>query len=202
MWKQSGILLFIQDPSSFEVSTMMVCADQLLWIKAATSVRNIYPQEHKADINGREEGSSTVTLKQFHTHYYWLYGKGMTHTMVGLQSLHLGDALKCPSISAGTGFKSFYPWCLKLGGNMEMFTVHLSWSALPDGGCIWHLFGICQHDCTYIVFETIGQRAKGSMTKSMWSTMPVKCTGMAQKLHKTKKRNRSLTIWKKKKHPN
>ena len=45
--------------------------------------------------------------------------------MVGLQGLHMSEALKCPSISAGMGLKSFCPWCFKLGGNMETITIHL-----------------------------------------------------------------------------
>ena len=106
-----------RDPSSFKVSGMMVCTDQLLQIKATTNTRNIYPQEHEADINQWKKGL-VQSLKEFHACYYQLYEKGMTHAMVGLQSLHLGNTLKHPSISAGVGLKLFCPWCLKLGGNM------------------------------------------------------------------------------------
>ena len=44
--------------------------------------------------------------------------------MIGLQALHSGNALKCPSISAGVQLKLFCPWCLKLGGNMETIAIH------------------------------------------------------------------------------
>ena len=103
---------------------MTVCTNQLLWIKAGTNMRNIYPQEHEANMDGRKK-ALVWTFKQFHTCYYQLYKKGMFCAMVGLQGLHLGDAFKCPSISAVVGLKSFHSWCLKLGGNTEMITVHL-----------------------------------------------------------------------------
>ena len=117
-------LTFDKDPSSFEVSRMVVCTDQLLQIKAAPNARNIYPWEDEADIDRRKKAWVEL-FKQFHTHYYWLYEKGMTCAMVGLQGLHSADALKCPSISAGIGHKSFCPWCLKLGGNTETIAAHL-----------------------------------------------------------------------------
>ena len=63
--------------------------------------------------------------KEFHTHYYQLYKKGMTHTMVSLQGLHSGDTLRCPNISASMGLKSFCPWCHKLSRNTETITIHL-----------------------------------------------------------------------------
>ena len=91
---------FAKDPISFKVSRKTVCTDQLLWIMVAVNVRNIYPQEHEADIDGGWK-ALVWSLKQFHTCYYKLCKKGITHSMVGLQSLHLCDALKHPSISAG-----------------------------------------------------------------------------------------------------
>ena len=45
--------------------------------------------------------------------------------MVDLQGLLSGDALKQP-ISPDVGPKLCFPWCLKLGGNMETITIHLS----------------------------------------------------------------------------
>ena len=44
--------------------------------------------------------------------------------MVGLQGLHVDDALRCPNVSASVGIKSFCPWCLKLGGNTKMIATH------------------------------------------------------------------------------
>ena len=113
-----------RDPSSFKVSGMTVCTDQLMWIKEATHVRNIYPWEHEADISGRKK-ALVQSLKQFHTHFYQLYEKGMTHTTVVLQGLHLGSALKHPSICAGVGLKSFCLWCFKLSRSTEMVAIHL-----------------------------------------------------------------------------
>ena len=113
-----------KDPTSFKVNRMMVCTDQLLQIKVTTNVRKISPQEHEVNVNGRNK-ALVWSLKQFYTCSHWLYEKGTTLTMVSLQGLHPGNALKCASISAGVGLKLFCPWCLKVGGNMEMITVHL-----------------------------------------------------------------------------
>ena len=107
-----------RDPSSFEVGGMMVPIDELIWIKAATSARNIYPLEYKTNVNGRMK-ALVQSLKQFHTCYYQLYEKGLTHAMVGMQGLNLCNAPKCPSISVGVGLKSFFPWCLRLGGTQR-----------------------------------------------------------------------------------
>ena len=54
-----------------------------------------------------------------------LYEKGLTHAMVSLQGLHLGDTLRCPNISSSVGLKSFCSWCFKLGGNTETIAIHL-----------------------------------------------------------------------------
>ena len=113
-----------RDSSSFTVSDMTIYTDQLLQVKVATNVGNIYPHEHEANINCQRK-TLVQSLKQFHADYYWLYKKGMTCTMVGLLGLHLDNTLKCPSISAGMGPKLFWPWCLKLGGNTEMIATHL-----------------------------------------------------------------------------
>ena len=61
-----------EDDSSFKVSRMMVWTNQLLWIKEATNVKNIYPHEHKAEVHGRRK-ILVQSLKQFHAHYYQLY---------------------------------------------------------------------------------------------------------------------------------
>ena len=87
-------------------------------------MKNIYPHEYEAEVHGRKK-TLVQPLKQFQAQYYQLYEKGMSHTMVGLQGLYLGSAFRFPNISAGMGLKSFCPWCLKLGGNMEMITTHL-----------------------------------------------------------------------------
>ena len=123
-FKTEHYLALDRDPSSFEVRGMMVHTDQLPQIKAATNVRNIYSQDHGVAVNRRKK-ALVQSLKQFHAHYYQLYEKGTTHAMVGLQGCHSGDVLKHPSISAGVGFKSFCPWCLKLGGNTEKIAIHL-----------------------------------------------------------------------------
>ena len=56
-----------------------------------------------------------LSLKQYHAHYYWLYQKGMTRAMVGLQGLHLGNTFRFSNVSSSVGRKSFCPWCFKLG---------------------------------------------------------------------------------------
>ena len=87
-------------------------------------MKNIYPQEHEAKVQGRKK-TLVQSLKQFHTHFYQLYEKGMTCAMVGLQGLHSGDALRCLNISVGSlGSKSFCPWCpqcYKLDRNTERY---------------------------------------------------------------------------------
>ena len=117
-------LAFEKDPSSFKVSRMIVCTDLLLQIKAAANARNIYAWEHETNIDRRKK-ALVWSLKQFHTCYYQLYEKGTTHAMVGLQDLHLGNALRCSNISSGIGLKLYCPCCLNLGGNMEAFAIHL-----------------------------------------------------------------------------
>ena len=49
-------------------------------IKGVTHVRNIYPQEHEVNIDGRKK-ALVQSLKQFHASFYQLYEKGMTHTI-------------------------------------------------------------------------------------------------------------------------
>ena len=55
-------------------------------------------------------------------HVYWLYEKGMTWPMVGLQRIHTSDAFGCSNISANMGLKSFCPWCLKLVGTLKQLS--------------------------------------------------------------------------------
>ena len=122
-----------EDNCSFEVNKMTVQTDQLLCIKKATNVKNIYPEEH--EVKGRKK-ALVQSLKQFHTHFYWLYEKGMTGAMVGLQGLHLGNVIRCPNISAGVELKSFWPWCFKLGRNTEtivyLWEVHYRMAIMCD----------------------------------------------------------------------
>ena len=65
------------------------------------------------------------SLKQFHAHFYQLYEKGMTQAMVSLKGLHMSDTFRCPNASVSMGLKSFCPWCLKHGGNIETIIVHM-----------------------------------------------------------------------------
>ena len=65
-------------------------------------------------------------LKQYHACYYWLYEKGTTRAMVGLQGLHLSDVFRHSNISSSVGLKSFCPWCFKPRGNTEMVATHLT----------------------------------------------------------------------------
>ena len=100
------------------------------------------------------------------TLYYWLYEKGMIHTMVGLQGLHLGDALKHPSISAGIGLKLFCPWCLKLGGNMETITIHL---------CEVHYqmaiaCDICHAFASMAMYKTLWRRPLVRVQREVWQS--------------------------------
>ena len=37
----------------------------------------------------------------------------------------MSDAFRCSNILASVGPKSFFPWCLKLGGNTKAITIHL-----------------------------------------------------------------------------
>ena len=95
----------------------MVRTDQLLHIAEAINSK-IYTWESEAEAHGQTK-TLVLSLKQYHAHYYWLYKKGTTRAMVGLQGLHLGDAFRCSNTSFSVGLKSFWPWCFKFGGNTE-----------------------------------------------------------------------------------
>ena len=171
------------------------CTYQLLWIKVATNMRNIYPQEHETNVSWRKK-ALVWSLKQFHASNYWLYEKGMKHTMVGLQVLHSGNVLKCPSISAGVWLKSFCSWYLKLG---ETWRELLSTSVKCTTRWQLHVTFV-GHLPAWLdkTLETIGQSAKGSMTKSMQSMMLVKCMERLRSC-KTQKWNQNVTS--QKQHP-
>ena len=66
-----------------------------------------------------------LSLKQYHACYYWLYEKGMTRAMVGLQGLHSGDAFRCSNVSFQCGAKIILPLVFQVGGNTEMIATHL-----------------------------------------------------------------------------
>ena len=71
------------------------------------------------------------------------------------------------------GLKLFCPWCLKLGGNTEMITIHLCevhcWMAIACDICQAFASMTAQN------IKTISQSINGSVTKSMQSAMPMKC---------------------------
>ena len=102
---------------------MITRTDQLLCIAEAIG-SNIYTRESEAEIHGQAK-ALVLSLKQYHTHYYRFYKKGITRAMPGLQGLHISDTFWHSNISTGVGLKSFCPWCFKLGRNTETIAVHL-----------------------------------------------------------------------------
>ena len=106
-----------EDCTSFEMRRMTTRTDQLLHIAEATGSK-IYTREPEAETCSLAK-ALVLSLKQFHTHYYRLYEKGITRAMVGLQGLHMSDAFWGPTIWASMGLKSFCPWCFKFRGNTE-----------------------------------------------------------------------------------
>ena len=112
-----------EDCNSFEMHRMMVQTDQLLCITAATNSQ-IYTRDLETKAHGWTK-TLALSLKQYHTHYYHCYEKGMTRAMVGLQRLHLNDASRCSNVSSSVGLKSFCPRCFMLGGNTEMIATNL-----------------------------------------------------------------------------
>ena len=119
-WKKHTL---VDDSTSFEMSRMTTRTDQLLNIAEATCSK-IYTRESVAVAWGPAK-ALVLSLKQFHTHYYRLYKKVTTRTMVGLQGLHLSDAFWHPNLSASMDLKSFCPLCFKFGGNTETITILL-----------------------------------------------------------------------------
>ena len=65
---------------------MMIRTDQLVCIAKATGSK-IYSRDLEAKAHGRAE-TLVLLLKQYHTHYYCFYEKGMARAMVGLQGLY------------------------------------------------------------------------------------------------------------------
>ena len=96
---------------------------QLLSIAEATN-SEVYTRESEAEAHGQAKALA-LYLKQYHAHYYWIYKKGTTRAMVGLQGLHSGDAFICSNVSSSVGLIFIYLWCFKLRGNTEMIATHL-----------------------------------------------------------------------------
>ena len=123
-----------------------VRTDQLLCIAEATNSK-VYTHEPEAETHGQAI-ALVLLLKQYHTHYYWLYKKGTTRTMVGLQGLHSGNAFRCSNVSSSVGLKLFCPLCFNLGENTEMITTHL-WEVHYRLAIAWDLCKFFhQHVCT------------------------------------------------------
>ena len=112
-----------EDCTSFKMKRIMTRTDQLVCIAKATGSK-IYTRELEVGTCGPSKALG-LFLKQFHAHFYRLYKKGTTRTMVGLQGLHSSKAFLCPHILASMGLKSFCPWYFKFGGNTEMIATHL-----------------------------------------------------------------------------
>ena len=113
----------LEDHSSSKMHKVTGRTDQLLHIAGATNSK-VYTQESEAEAHGWMK-ALVLSLKQHHAHYYWLYERGTTMAMVGLQGMHLGDAFRHSNISSSVGLKSFWPWCFKPGGNTEMIATHI-----------------------------------------------------------------------------
>ena len=122
-----------EDHTSFEVNQMTIQTEQLLWIKEATHPK-VYTWESQAKVHGQKK-TLVQSLKQFHAYFYWLYEKGMTQSA---SKDYMSETFRCSNVSARVGLKSFYPWCLKLGGNTETIAIHLRGS-LQDGSCVQHM---------------------------------------------------------------
>ena len=102
---------------------MMVIIEQLLCIAMATDSQ-IHIRYSEAKAHGWAK-ALVLSLKQYHTHYYCFYEKGMTRAMVCLQELHSNNAFRCSNVSSSVELKLFCPLCLKLGDNTEMIATHL-----------------------------------------------------------------------------
>ena len=149
----------------------MVKTNQLLQIKEATSAKNIYPQEHEAEVHGRKK-TWVQSLKQFHTCYYQLYEKSTIHAMISLQGPHSDEAFRYPNISTSMGLKLFCPWCLKLGRNTERISIYLRevhcWMVIVCN--IWQVFASMTTQNILDHWE----KGKLSATKSAGSVIPMK----------------------------
>ena len=119
-WKHT----LAEDCTAFEMRRMTTRTDQLICIVDATGSKEY---TRKSEVGAHRPAKALVlSLKLFHTYFYWLHKKGTTRAMVGLQGLHSSDTLWHLNILANVGHKSFCPWCFKFGGNTEMIATHLS----------------------------------------------------------------------------
>ena len=96
---------------------MTIRTEQLLWIKEANHSK-IYTWESEPKVLGQKK-TLVQSLKQFHAHFYQLYEKGMTWAMVSLQGLDMSDAVRLSNVWACMRLKSYFPWCVKLGGTLK-----------------------------------------------------------------------------------
>ena len=106
-----------EDCSSFEMQRIMARTDQLLHIAEVTNSK-IYTQELKAEAHGQMK-TLVLSIKQYHIHYYQIYQKGMTRSMVGLQGLHLGNAFRCSNVSSSVGLNYFAPGVARWGTTLR-----------------------------------------------------------------------------------
>ena len=123
-----------EDFSSSEADKMAVWTDQLLWIKEATDVKNIYPREPKADVHGKKK-TLVQLLKQFYTHFYQLYERGTICAIVNLLGLHCGSEVFLPLVFQVRW--EYWNNCHPPLGR-----------ALLDGNGVWYFPDIWHHVCT------------------------------------------------------
>ena len=126
-----------EDCNSFQMWKMTLRTEQQLHITEATSSK-IHTRESEAKTHERVRNMELL-LKQYHTHHYWFYEKGMTRVIVGLQRLHFSDVFWCSNVTASVGLKSFCPWWFKFGGNTETIATNLRevhcWKAIACDLC-------------------------------------------------------------------
>ena len=101
------------DHNSFEMHKMTVRMDQLLCIAEDTNSK-VYTHYSEAETYGWVKALA-LSLKQYHARYYWLYEKGTTGAMVGLQGLHLGNAFRYSNVSSSVGLKIVLPLVFPAG---------------------------------------------------------------------------------------
>ena len=128
--QQSGNMLWqkIATPSRCEKwwSELTTCPALLRLL-----VLKFTQENQKAETDGRVR-TLVLSLKQYHTHYYWFYEKGTMRAIVGLQGLHTNNAFQCSNVSLSIRLKSFCLWCFKLGGNTENIEVHYRMATACD----------------------------------------------------------------------
>ena len=108
---------------SFEMHKKTVRTDQLLCIAEAT-ICKVYTLESEAEAHGWVK-ALVLSLKQYHAHCYWLYKKGTTRAMVGLQQATLGWCLQMLQHFFQCGAKIILPLVFQVGGNTAMIATNL-----------------------------------------------------------------------------